>query len=258
MLESNFGRNPNLCTSGSCNKRNRNKVLVPLVTSLGGAFITLAVAMISFRIYYKRHRGSKLGAYSRIKQELESKKQEFSYEEVLSITRNFEKVVGKGASGTVYHGWIDHNTEVAVKMLSSSSAQGYLQFQAEAKLFAVVHHKYLTGLIGFCDDGTNMALIYEYMSNGDLAKHLSDINENILSWNQRLQIAVDAAEGLEYLHHGCIPPIVHRDVKSKNILLNEKLQGKLADFGLSKMFPNEDDTHVLTVVAGTPGYLDPE
>jgi serine/threonine protein kinase len=64
--------------------------------------------------------------------------------------------------------------------------------------------------------------------------------------------------GLEYLHHGCIPPIVHRDVKSKNILLNDKLQGKLADFGLSKIFPNEDDTHVCTVVAGTPGYLDPE
>ncbi|CAJ2661142.1 unnamed protein product [Trifolium pratense] len=256
----NFGGNPNLCSSGSCNKI--NKVVVPLVASLGGAFMILAVATISFRVYYKRHQVShnvsKLGGYSRIKQELESKKQEFTYEEVLSITRNFEKVVGKGASGTVYHGWIDHDTEVAVKMLSSESAQGHMQFQAEAKLYAVVHHKYLTGLIGYCDNGTNMALIYEYMANGDLAKHLSDKNENILSWNQRLQIAVDAAEGLEYLHHGCNPPIVHRDVKSKNILLNEKFQGKLADFGLSKIFPNEGDTHIFTVVAGTIGYLDPE
>ncbi|KAK2378923.1 LRR receptor serine/threonine-protein kinase IOS1 [Trifolium repens] len=228
-LKSNFGGNPNLCTSGSCNKM--NKVVVPLVASLGGAFMILAVAMISFRIYYKRHQVShhvsKMGGYSRIKQELESKKQEFTYEEVLTITRNFEKVVGKGTSGTVYHGWIDHDTEVAVKMLSSESVQGYMQFQAEAKLFAVVHHKYLTGLIGYCDDGTNMALIYEYMANGDLAKHLSDKSEHILSWNQRLQIAVDAAEGLEYLHHGCNPPIVHRDVKSKNILLNEKFQGYL-------------------------------
>ncbi|XP_058780587.1 putative leucine-rich repeat receptor-like protein kinase At2g19210 [Vicia villosa] len=262
VLKFNFGGNPNLCSSGSCNKGNGNKVVVPLVASLGGAVVILAVAMVSFRIYYKRHQAShqlsKVGAYSRIKQELESKKQEFTYEEVLSITKNFEKVVGKGASGTVYHGWIDDDTEVAVKMLSSSSAQGSLQFQAEAKLFAIVHHKYLTGLIGYCDDGTNMALIYEYMANGDLANHLSDKNENILSWNQRLQIAVDAAEGLEYLHHGCNPPIVHRDVKSKNILLNEKLQGKLADFGLSKIFPNEGDTHVFTVVAGTPGYLDPE
>ncbi|WJX42991.1 hypothetical protein P8452_30154 [Trifolium repens] len=259
-LKSNFGGNPNLCTSGSCNKM--NKVVVPLVASLGGAFMILAVAMISFCIYYKRHQVShhvsKMGGYSRIKQELESKKQEFTYEEVLTITRNFEKVVGKGASGTVYHGWIDHDTEVAVKMLSSESVQGYMQFQAEAKLFAVVHHKYLTGLIGYCDDGTNMALIYEYMANGDLAKHLSDKSEHILSWNQRLRIAVDAAEGLEYLHHGCNPPIVHRDVKSKNILLNEKIQGKLADFGLSMIFPNEGDTHISTVVAGTIGYLDPE
>ncbi|XP_058759173.1 putative leucine-rich repeat receptor-like protein kinase At2g19210 [Vicia villosa] len=259
MLKFNFGGNPNLCSFGSCNKGNGNKVGVPLVASLGGAFTILAVAIISFRIYYKRHQVShRLSKVGRIKQELESKKQEFTYEEVLSITRNFEKVVGKGASGTVYHGWIDDDTEVAVKMLSSSSAQGYLQFQAEAKLFAIVHHKYLTGLIGYCDDGTNMALIYEYMANGDLAKHLSDKNENILSWNQRLQIATEAAEGLEYLHHGCNPPIVHRDVKSKNILLNEKLQGKLADFGLSKIFPNEGDTHVFTVVAGTLGYLDPE
>ncbi|MCH80544.1 receptor-like protein kinase, partial [Trifolium medium] len=145
-----------------------NKVVVPLLSSLGGAFMILAVMVISYRIYYKRHQ-----VYSRIKQELESKKQEFTFEEVLNITRNFEKVVGKGASGTVYHGWIDHDTEVAVKMLSSSSAQGYLQFQAEAKLFAAVHHKYFTGLVGYCDDGTNMALIYEYMANGDLAKHLS-------------------------------------------------------------------------------------
>ncbi|KAK2425223.1 putative LRR receptor serine/threonine-protein kinase [Trifolium repens] len=259
MLKSKYVPFHELANS-SCNKM--NKVVVPLVASLGGAFMILAVAMISFRIYYKRHQVShhvsKMGGYSRIKQELESKKQEFTYEEVLTITRNFEKVVGKGASGTVYHGWIDHDTEVAVKMLSSESVQGYMQFQAEAKLFAVVHHKYLTGLIGYCDDGTNMALIYEYMANGDLAKHLSDKSEHILSWNQRLQIAVDAAEGLEYLHHGCNPPIVHRDVKSKNILLDEKFQGKLADFGLSKIFPNEGDTHIFTVVAGTIGYLDPE
>ncbi|RDX71291.1 LRR receptor-like serine/threonine-protein kinase IOS1, partial [Mucuna pruriens] len=249
-LESNFGGNPNLCSSGSCNNKNGNKVIVPLVAALTGAFVILIVSStVSPQL-------SKRIPYSRIKEELESNKQEFTYVEVLSITRNFERVVGKGGFATVYHGWID-DTEVAVKILSPS-AQGYLQFQAEAKLLAVVHHKFLTALIGYCDDGENMALIYEYMANGDLAKHLSGKNENILSWNQRLQIAVDTAEGLEYLHHGCNPPIVHRDVKSKNILLNENFRGKLADFGLSKIFPDEGDTHMTTVVAGTPGYLDPE
>ncbi|KAL2332306.1 hypothetical protein Fmac_019887 [Flemingia macrophylla] len=261
LLESNFGGNPNLCTTGSCNKKNGNKLVVSLVASLGGAFIILVITVISLCIYKRRQpvssHQSQLVAYSRIKKELESSKQGFTYAEVLSITRNFERVVGKGGFATVYHGWIDHNTEVAVKMLSAS-AQGYLQFHAEAKFLAIVHHKFLTSLIGYCDDGENMALIYEYMANGDLSKHLSGKTNNILSWNQRLQIAVDAAEGLEYLHHGCNPPIVHRDVKSKNILLNEKFRGKLADFGLCKIYPDEGDTHMTTVVAGTPGYLDPE
>ncbi|KAL2982279.1 hypothetical protein AAZX31_13G333900 [Glycine max] len=261
LLEFIFGGNPSLCSPGSsCNNKNGNKVVVPLVASLGGAFMILVITVISFCIYKRRqpvsHHLSKQNAYYKIREELESNKQEFTYAEVLSMTRNFERVVGKGGFATVYHGWID-DTEVAVKMLSPS-AQGYLQFQAEAKLLAVVHHKFLTALIGYCDDGENMALIYEYMANGDLAKHLSGKSKNILSWNQRIQIAVDAAEGLEYLHHGCNMPIVHRDVKSKNILLNEKFRGKLADFGLSKIYSDEDDTHMTTVVAGTLGYLDPE
>ncbi|XP_016170514.1 putative leucine-rich repeat receptor-like protein kinase At2g19210 isoform X1 [Arachis ipaensis] len=255
-----FGGNQGLCYSGSCS--NSNKVVVPLVASLGGAFVILATAITSFFIF-KRHRvASEMGnlrAYSRIKMELESNKQQFSYAEVQKITKNFKRVVGKGASGTVYHGYVG-DTEVAVKMLSpsdSNSAQAYLQFQAEAKLLAVAHHKCLTPLIGYCDDGTNMALIYEYMPNGDLAYHLSDKSETILSWQQRIQIAVDTAEGLEYLHEGCCPGVVHRDIKSKNILLTEKFRGKLADFGLAKIYPNENDTHMCTVVAGTPGYLDP-
>ncbi|XP_028779003.1 probable LRR receptor-like serine/threonine-protein kinase At1g05700 [Neltuma alba] len=252
-LKLSFGGNPNLCSSEDSCKSNKAKFVIPLVSSLAGALILLA-ATITFCIS-RRKKTVKLSAYSRIKKELGLKKQEFTYAEVCSITKNFEKVLGKGAFGTVYHG-ISSNTQVAVKMLSPSG-QGYLQFQAEAKL-AKVHHKHLTSLIGYCDDGTNVALIYEYMANGDLAKHLSEKNVNILNWKQRLQIAVDAAEGLEYLHTGCKPPIVHRDVKSKNILLNEFFRGKIADFGLSKIFRDEDDTHIFTVIAGTPGYLDPE
>ncbi|XP_052727080.1 probable LRR receptor-like serine/threonine-protein kinase At1g05700 [Vigna angularis] len=257
-LESNFGGNPDLCTQGSCNNSNGNRVIVPLVASLGGAFLILIIAVISFCIHKRRQLAlrRKQMAYSRIKEELESNKQEFTYAEVLTMTKNLERVVGKGGFATVYYGRID-DTEVAVKMLSPS-AQGYLQFKAEAKFVAVVHHKFLTSLIGYCDDGEKMALIYEYMANGDFSKHLSGKSKIILSWNQRLQIAVDAAEGLEYLHHGCNAPIVHRDVKTQNILVNENLRGKLADFGLSKIYPNESDTHMVTVVAGTLGYLDPE
>uniref|UniRef100_A0A2N9G9W7 Protein kinase domain-containing protein n=1 Tax=Fagus sylvatica TaxID=28930 RepID=A0A2N9G9W7_FAGSY len=103
-----------------------------------------------------------------------------------------------------------------------------------------------------------MGLIYEYMANGNLARHLSDKNASFLSWETRLKIAMHSAQGLEYLHNGCKPPIIHRDVKSTNILLDENFQAKLADLGLSRVFPGEGGTHVSTKVVGTPGYLDPE
>ncbi|KAF2607117.1 hypothetical protein F2Q68_00043606 [Brassica cretica] len=165
----------------------------------------------------------------------------------------------QGGFGTVYHGNLD-DTEVAVKMLSHSSAQGYKEFKAEVELLLRVHHRHLVGLVGYCDDGDKLALIYEYMANGDLRENmlLGKRSGNVLSWETRMQIAVEAAQGLEYLHNGCRPPMVHRDVKTTNILLNERFQAKLADFGLSRSFPIDGESHVMTVVAGTPGYLDPE
>ncbi|KAG5104185.1 hypothetical protein JHK82_041155 [Glycine max] len=164
------------------------------------------------------------------------KKQIYSYSDVLKITNNFNTIIGKGGFGTVYLGYID-DSPVAVKVLSPSSVNGFRQFQAEVKLLVRVHHKNLTSLIGYCNEGTNKALIYEYMANGNLQEHLS---------------------GLEYLQNGCKPPIIHRDVKSTNILLNEHFQAKLSDFGLSKAIPTDGESHVSTVVAGTPGYLDPQ
>ncbi|KAF3622428.1 putative Nodulation receptor kinase precursor [Capsicum annuum] len=162
-----------------------------------------------------------------------------------------------GGFGTVYFGYID-DREVAVKMLSPSSAQGFKEFQAEANLLMSIHHRNLISVVGYFVEATNIGIIYEYMPNGSLDKHISDRNPHPLTWEQRLQIALDAAQGLEYLHHGCQPPIIHRDIKPTNILLDDKFHAKLADFGLSRILPTEGATHVTTVVAGTPGYLDPE
>ncbi|THU46467.1 hypothetical protein C4D60_Mb09t05260 [Musa balbisiana] len=133
-------------------------------------------------------------------------------------------------------------------------------FFAEAQSLTRVHHRNLVSLIGYCKDRDSLALVYEYMSQGTLLDHLQGRKHTAiaLSWGQRLQIAVDAAQGLEYLHKGCRPPLIHRDVKTANILLSETLEAKIADFGLSKTFQNEVSTHVSTAVVGTPGYLDPE
>ncbi|CAH8358605.1 unnamed protein product [Eruca vesicaria subsp. sativa] len=175
------------------------------------------------------------------------------------MTNNFGRVFGKGGFGIVYHGIVNGTEQVAVKMLSHSSSQGYKEFKAEVELLLRVYHKNLVGLVGYCDEGENLALIYEYMANGDLKEHMSGKRGgSIFNWETRLKIVVESAQGLEYLHNGCKPPMVHRDVKTTNILLNEHFQAKLADFGLSRSFPVEGETHVSTVVAGTPGYLDPD
>uniref|UniRef100_A0A2N9EI32 Protein kinase domain-containing protein n=1 Tax=Fagus sylvatica TaxID=28930 RepID=A0A2N9EI32_FAGSY len=185
------------------------------------------------------------------------KNRQYSYSEVMRITNNFRTIIGEGGFGKVYLGILEDETQVAVKLLSPSSKQGYKEFRAEAQLLMIVHHKNLVFLVGYCDEGENKALIYEYMANGNLQQHLSVTNTNVLNWNQRLQIAVDAAHGLEYLHNGCKPPIIHRDLKTSNILLNENMQAKIADFGLSRAFATEHDSHVSTCPAGTLGYLDP-
>ncbi|XP_010535197.1 PREDICTED: receptor-like protein kinase At3g21340 isoform X2 [Tarenaya hassleriana] len=269
--------NPNLlCRSISCGNavnegHHKKNVIVPVVASVASVAI-LIVALALFFVL-KKKKASSVGVQSTLpstgtpvarspqssQPSIVTKNKRFAYSEVQAMTNNFQRILGKGGFGVVYHGYVNGTEQVAVKMLSHSSSQGYKQFKAEVELLMRVHHKNLVSLVGYCDDGDNLALIYEYMANGDLKEHLSGKRDaSALSWGTRLKIVAEAAQGLEYLHNGCKPPMVHRDVKTTNILLNEHLQAKLADFGLSRSFPTEGETHVSTVVAGTPGYLDPE
>ncbi|XP_010487696.1 PREDICTED: probable LRR receptor-like serine/threonine-protein kinase At1g07560 [Camelina sativa] len=252
-LKLNIEGNPNLCSSGSCNKK-KNSIMLPVVASL--ASLAAIIAMIALLFVCIKRRPSSGKGPSSSQQSIVTKKRRYTYAEVLAMTNNFERVLGKGGFGMVYHGYINGTEEVAVKLLSPSSAQGYKEFKTEGELLLRVYHTNLVSLVGYCDEKDRLALIYQYMANGDLKQHLS--GSSIISWVDRLNIAVDAALGLEYLHIGCKPLIVHRDVKSSNILLDDQLHAKLADFGLSRSFPVGDESHVSTRVAGTFGYLDHE
>ncbi|KAK0597961.1 hypothetical protein LWI29_030248 [Acer saccharum] len=256
LLSLSVDGNPDLCLSASCTKE--KNVVVPVLASIVAVSVLVAASSILW-ILKTRKEGTTWNNENN--RQLQLKNRRFLYSEVVRITDNFERIIGRGGFGTVYHGNLD-DIQVAVKMLSPSSVQGYKQFQAEVELLMRVHHKNLTTLVGYCDDGTHMGLIYEFMANGNLESHLLDeessTTADVLSWEGRLRIATDTAQGLEYLHSGCKPPIIHRDVKPTNILLSEKFHAKIADFGLSRIFPVETGTHISTVIAGTPGYLDPE
>ncbi|KAG2297305.1 hypothetical protein Bca52824_043974 [Brassica carinata] len=246
--------NPRLCASGSCLPPKTKPFPVAIVASVASALATIIAVLALIFIFRKKK--PDVGALqpppstppvanvtyadspvSSSVLSIQTNKRRFTYSEVINMTNNFQRVVGKGGFGVVYHGTLNGYEQVAVKVLSQSSTQGYKQFRAEVDLLMRVHHANLVNLVGYCSEGDHLALIYEFVPNGDLRQHLS---------------------GLEYLHSGCIPPMIHRDVKTTNILLDEQFKAKLADFGLSRSFPVGGESHVSTKVAGTPGYLDPE
>ncbi|KAG5248417.1 leucine-rich repeat transmembrane protein [Salix suchowensis] len=184
----------------------------------------------------------------------------FSYEELKRCTYNFTESneIGSGGYGKVYRGILSDGQVVAIKRAQRGSMQGGLEFKTEIELLSRVHHKNLVGLVGFCFEQGEQMLVYEYMPNGTLRESLSGKFGVYLDWKRRLRIALGSARGLAYLHELANPPIIHRDVKSTNILLDENLTAKVADFGLSKLVSDSSKGHVSTQVKGTLGYLDPE
>ncbi|KAK2992191.1 hypothetical protein RJ640_005678, partial [Escallonia rubra] len=191
----------------------------------------------------------------------------FSFAELQSATSNFDdaSVIGRGGFGKVYKGIIVNGTTiVAIKRLNSMSHQGAPEFRTEIEMLSRFRHSHLVALIGYCDECHEMILVYKYMPRGTLADHLHKIDKNInapLSWVQRLKICIGSARGLDYLHTGTgfKDRVIHRDVKSSNILLDEDWAAKISDFGMSKVGPaNQSCTDVSTNVRGTFGYLDPD
>lgn len=178
----------------------------------------------------------------------------YSYKDMQKGTHNFTTILGQGSFGPVYKVTLPDGEVLAVKVLASDSKQGEREFQTEVSLLARLHHRNLVNLVGYCVDRGQRMLVYEYMSNGSLENRLYNDEEQVLRWEDRLQIAIDIAQGIEYLHDGAVPPVIHRDLKSANILLTQSMRAKVADFGLSKeeVFDGRNSG-----LKGTYGYIDP-
>ncbi|KAI4368896.1 hypothetical protein MLD38_017402 [Melastoma candidum] len=200
--------------------------------------------------------------------------EKFSLAELSAATRNFSLVckIGSGSFGTVYRGLLTDGREVAIKrgrtgMVMKKYRDNENAFGSELAILSRLNHKHLVRLIGFCQEGNEWLLVYEYMSNGTLHGLLhnretmgssSGSDYIVDSWKMRIKIALDAARGIEYLHNYAVPPIIHRDIKSSNILLDADWTGRISDFGLSLTWPQSDKDYISGEAVGTVGYIDPE
>ncbi|KAH9617870.1 hypothetical protein KSS87_017110 [Heliosperma pusillum] len=192
---------------------------------------------------------------------LGSSKSWFSYEELTVATNGFasQNILGAGGFGSVYKGMLLDGREVAVKKLKDNSGQGDREFKAEVEIISRVHHRYLVSLVGYCITEYQRLLVYEFVPNGTLHHHLHSSNKPPMEWQQRVKVACGSARGIAYLHEDCHPRIIHRDIKSPNILVDNNFDAKVADFGLAKLAQElESNTHISTRVMGTFGYMAPE
>lgn len=189
---------------------------------------------------------------------LVSSRSKFTYEDLAEATNGFsvQNLLGSGGFGSVYKGLLVDGTEVAVKELNIGGGQGEREFSAEVEIISRIHHRYLVSLVGYCISENKRLLVYEYVPNNTLYFHLH-VSELVLDWQTRVKVASGAARGIAYLHEDCHPRIIHRDIKSSNILLDKNFEARVSDFGLAKLAADLN-THITTRVMGTFGYMAPE
>ncbi|XP_057508557.1 probable serine/threonine-protein kinase PBL23 [Actinidia eriantha] len=257
-------------------KRKERIALVVILVVGSVAMASLLVAFICYcyitnklsRRLNNRKRAElveKVSEFSNIQVATEKELQVFTFKQLHSATGGFGKsnMIGHGVFGLVYRGVLQDGRKVAVKLMDRAGKQGEEEFKVKVELLSQLHSPYLLALIGYCSDSNHKSLVYEFMANGGLQEHLypiSGINTipSSLDWETRLRIALEAAKGLEYLHEHVSPPVIHRDFKSSNILLDKNFHAKVSDFGLAKIGSDKAGSHVSTRVLGTQGYVSPE
>ncbi|KAG2320825.1 hypothetical protein Bca4012_056136 [Brassica carinata] len=259
------------CVGGTKKQNNHQGEKLKLGLGIGGSIILIiilaALFIILHRIYTRKTSSDDLLSRNNSKSDVEFsnvffKLPIFSYKELQEATENFSKdrLLGDGGFGTVYYGKVRDGREVAVKRLYEHNYRRLEQFMNEIEILTRLHHKNLVSLYGCTSRRSReLLLVYEFIPNGTVADHLHGETENLrnkcyLTWSMRMSIAIETASALAYLHAS---DIIHRDVKTANILLDANFGVKVADFGLSRLCPS-DVTHVSTAPQGTPGYVDPE
>ncbi|KAL1833054.1 hypothetical protein ACET3Z_002705 [Daucus carota] len=226
----------------------------------GGGVISLLLLILAFLLWYRllkkrkvAKRGDILGVTKLQGPTI------YSYKDLKSATKNFseEYKVGEGGFGDIYKGTVENGDIVAVKKLAVTTSRGQTDFESEVRLISNVHHRNIIRLLGCSGKGPFQLLVYEYMENGSLDTFLFGHRRGTLNWKQRSDIVLGIARGLAYLHEQFHVCIIHRDMKSSNILLDDDFQPKIADFGLARLLPT-DQSHLTTRFAGTVGYTAPE
>ncbi|KAI9176689.1 hypothetical protein LWI28_006010 [Acer negundo] len=256
-------------------RRKERTVLVVIVVLASLAIASLLVAF-SYYCYIRNKVSKRLNDCKRVDREYKCDSgnlqvatdnglQVFTFKQLHSATGGFSKsnVVGHGGFGLVYRGVLSNGRKVAIKLMDQAGKQGEDEFKVEVDLLSRLRSPYLLALLGYCSDNSRKLLVYEFMANGGLQEHLypgsgSNSVSLKLDWETRLRIALDAAKGLEYLHEHVSPPVIHRDFKSSNILLDKNFHAKVSDFGLAKLGSEKAGGHVSTRVLGTQGYVAPE
>ncbi|CAI8584666.1 unnamed protein product [Vicia faba] len=241
-------------------------IIVPVVIIIGG--------LVFFLVYFHRNKNMEISGdtYPEIENQIQHSSmapKKYELKELINATGAFshQNKLGQGGFGTVYKGVLGNNKEIAVKRVSKNSRQGKQEFIAEVTTIGSLHHKNLVKLIGWCYEKKELLLVYEFMPNGSLDKYLFNQSSDefelryskVLDWSTRNSVIRGVAQALDYLHNNCEKRVLHRDIKTSNIMLDLDYNAKLGDFGLARTIQKRDETHHSTKeIAGTPGYMAPE
>ncbi|KZV44361.1 hypothetical protein F511_26443 [Dorcoceras hygrometricum] len=245
-------------TGSNPNKRNRYTLIVTGSVLLGSSVFFNILTFVAAFLFFLRLKGRKskmLRPYTDLAGIVNIRS--FSFKELQEATNGFKEELGCGACSTVYKGTLknEDGRSIAVKKLNKIAKEVDQEFKAEVNSISRTNHKNLVHLLGYCDEGENRLLVYEYMRNGSIASFL--FNNSRPNWYRRVQIAFSTARGLCYLHEDCSTQIIHCDIKPQNVLLDESLVAKISDFGLAKLL-RPDQTRTMTRIRGTRGYVAPE